>query len=72
MIGEKLEKIKSFDVEIKQMLSDCAYALMEKELKKYPVDQKKSAVIACLVIAQREIGYISSEIETESHKNRIT
>ena len=48
-----------------KILSDKAYDLIDRELAKYPDDQKKSAVIASLAIAQREFGYISAEIEKE-------
>ena len=33
-------------------------AEFERELAKYPADQRQSAVIACLSIVQRERGYI--------------
>ena len=33
------------------------------EVAKYPVDQKQSAVMACLSIVQQEQGYISAETE---------
>ncbi len=34
-----------------------------KEVAKYPIDQKQSAVMACLAIVQQELGYVSSESE---------
>ena len=34
-----------------------------KEVAKYPVDQKQSAVMACLAIIQQEKGYVSAESE---------
>ena len=39
-------------------LERCAH-----EVAKYPVDQKQSAVMACLSIVQQEQGYISAETE---------
>lgn len=48
-----------------KILSNDAYSLINKEIQKYPPDQKKSAVIASLIIAQRERGFISPEIEEE-------
>ncbi len=60
MLEEKL-KVKQEET----ILSNHAYSLIDRELKKYPSDQKKSAVIASLVIAQKERGFISPEIEKE-------
>ena len=34
-----------------------------REVAKYPVDQKQSAVMACLSIVQQEQGYVSAETE---------
>ena len=34
-----------------------------KEVAKYPVDQKQSAVMACLAIIQQEKGFVSAESE---------
>ncbi len=34
-----------------------------KEVAKYPIDQKQSAVMACLAIVQQELGYVISESE---------
>ena len=34
-----------------------------KEVAKYPVDQKQSAVMACLAIIQQEKGHVSAESE---------
>jgi NADH-quinone oxidoreductase subunit E len=38
-------------------------ARFEKELAKYPADQKPSAVMACLAIVQHEIGHVTPEAE---------
>ncbi|MEY2776418.1 MAG: hypothetical protein RLY30_516 [Pseudomonadota bacterium] len=46
-------------------LSDEAYRKIDRELAKYPSDQKQSAVMAALRIAQVEHGYISPELESE-------
>lgn len=42
-------------------LSENACRLIDKELTKYPADQKISAVMAGLRIAQVELGWLSSE-----------
>jgi len=34
-----------------------------REVSKYPVDQKQSAVMACLAIVQQELGYVSGQSE---------
>ena len=38
-------------------------ARFAKEVAKYPADQKQSAVMACLSIAQQEQGWVSAEAE---------
>jgi NADH-quinone oxidoreductase subunit E len=45
-------------------LSENAYRLIDKELTKYPADQKISAVMAALRIAQVELGWLPSEVAT--------
>jgi NADH-quinone oxidoreductase subunit E len=47
------------------MISDANRALFDKEVAKYPADQKQSAVMACLAIIQQERGWISPESEKE-------
>ena len=42
-------------------LSDNACRLIDKELVKYPADQKISAVMAGLRIVQTELGWLPSE-----------
>ena len=49
----------------KLKLSENVYSLIDKEINKYPKSHKQSAVIASLAIAQRETGYICSEVEKE-------
>jgi len=39
-------------------------ARFDKEVAKYPADQKQSAVMACLAIVQHEQGHVSPEAET--------
>ncbi|MDO9072015.1 MAG: NAD(P)H-dependent oxidoreductase subunit E [Rubrivivax sp.] len=39
-------------------------ARFAKEVAKYPVEQKQSAVMACLAIVQHEQGHVSPEAET--------
>ncbi|MEO8281467.1 MAG: NADH-quinone oxidoreductase subunit NuoE [Ideonella sp.] len=45
------------------MFSDSTLARFEREIAKYPPDQKQSAVMACLAIVQQEQGFISSDTE---------
>jgi NADH-quinone oxidoreductase subunit E len=45
------------------MISDTTRALFDKEVAKYPADQKQSAVMACLIVLQRENGWVSRESE---------
>lgn len=47
------------------MISDSTRALFDKEVAKYPSDQRQSAVMACLAIMQQERGWISPETEKE-------
>jgi len=44
-------------------LSESTQARFAKEVAKYPVDQKQSAVMACLSIVQHEQGFVSRESE---------
>ena len=43
--------------------SPTVLALFDREVAKYPADQKQSAVMACLTIVQREQGFVSTESE---------
>jgi len=47
------------------LLSSAAYQKIDREIAKYPADQKQSAVMAALAIAQTEKGWISPQIEAE-------
>lgn len=44
-------------------LSAATIARFDRELAKYPYDQKQSAVMACLAIVQQEQGYVSADSE---------
>ena len=44
-------------------LSDSTRASFDREVAKYPADQRQSAVMACLSIVQQEQGYVSAEAE---------
>lgn len=44
-------------------LSDATLARFEREIAKYPDEQKQSAVMACLSIAQQEQGHVSADAE---------
>ena len=44
-------------------LSDSTRARLDREVAKYPADQRQSAVMACLSIVQQEQGYVSAEAE---------
>ena len=45
-----------------RLLSDQAYARIDRELAKFPEAQKQSAVMAALAIAQDETGWVSPEV----------
>ena len=45
------------------MISEQIQALFDREIAKYPVNQKQSAVMACLQIVQQEQGFVSAESE---------
>ena len=45
------------------MISEKNRALFDREVAKYPADQKQSAVMACLTIIQGEQGFVSVESE---------
>ena len=44
-------------------LSDATRARFDREVAKYPAEQRQSAVMACLSIVQQEQGYVSRESE---------
>ena len=45
------------------LLSAATIARFDRELAKYPDDQKQSAVMACLAIVQQEQGFVSADSE---------
>ena len=45
------------------MISAATKLRFDKEVAKYPADQKQSAVMACLAIVQQELGFVSSDSE---------
>ena len=45
------------------MISEKSRNLFDREVAKYPADQKQSAVMACLTIIQAELGSVSAESE---------
>ena len=45
------------------MISEQAKARFDREVAKYPVEGKQSAVMACLTIVQEELGFVSAESE---------
>jgi NADH-quinone oxidoreductase subunit E len=47
------------------MISDTTRARFDREVAKYPPDQKQSAVMACLAIVQDEQGFVSQESEQD-------
>jgi NADH-quinone oxidoreductase subunit E len=46
-------------------LSEAMRARFAKEVAKFPADQKQSAVMACLAIVQQELGFVSTDSETQ-------
>jgi NADH-quinone oxidoreductase subunit E len=44
------------------LLSDQAYKKIDREVVKFPADQKQSAVMAALAIAQDEKGWLPAEV----------
>ena len=47
------------------MINDTTRARFDREVAKYPPDQKQSAVMACLAIVQQQEGAISQESEQD-------
>ena len=45
------------------MISEQTQARFEREVAKYPADQRQSAVMACLTIVQETQGFVSAESE---------
>jgi NADH-quinone oxidoreductase subunit E len=47
------------------MISESTKARFAKEVAKYPADQAQSAVMACLAIVQQELGFVSTDSESQ-------
>jgi NADH-quinone oxidoreductase subunit E len=47
------------------LLSEQCYKKIDKELAKYPADQRQSAVMAALAHAQLELGWLPAEVMQE-------
>ncbi|MDY7574289.1 NADH-quinone oxidoreductase subunit NuoE [Actimicrobium sp. CCI2.3] len=47
------------------LLSELAYKKIDREVSKFPADQKQSAVMAALAIAQDETGWLSPALMQE-------
>ncbi|MFA9219135.1 MAG: NADH-quinone oxidoreductase subunit NuoE [Sphingomonadaceae bacterium] len=47
------------------LLSEQCYKKIDRELAKYPADQRQSAVMAALAHAQVELGWVSTEVMQE-------
>ena len=45
------------------MISESTRVRFDREVAKYPAEQRQSAVMACLAIVQQELGYVSAESE---------
>jgi NADH-quinone oxidoreductase subunit E len=45
------------------MISENTRARFDREVAKYPAEQKQSAVMACLAIVQQEQGFVSKDAE---------
>jgi len=48
---------------ISMAISGATLLRFDKEISKYPDDQKQSAVMACLAIVQQELGHVSAASE---------
>ena len=48
---------------ISMAITDATLLRFDKEIAKYPGDQKQSAVMACLAIVQQELGHVSTASE---------
>ncbi len=44
------------------LLSEQAYRKIDRELAKFPDDQRQSAIMAALAIAQKEKGWVTTEV----------
>jgi NADH-quinone oxidoreductase subunit E len=51
--------------ENQRLLSAATYALIDREIAKFPAEQRQSAVIPALAHAQRQLGWLSDEVMRE-------
>lgn len=51
--------------ESQRLLSAATYALIDREIAKFPAEQRQSAVIPALAHAQRQLGWLSDEVMRE-------
>lgn len=51
--------------ETSKLLSAQTYALIDREIAKFPAEQRQSAVIPALAHAQRQLGWLSPEVMRE-------
>jgi NADH-quinone oxidoreductase subunit E len=47
------------------MMTDALRTLFDKEVAKFPPDQRQSAVMACLAIVQKEDGFVTRDRENQ-------
>src|SRR4051794_17751584 len=47
------------------LLSEQSYKKIDREIAKFPADQRQSAVMAALAIAQSELGWLPPEVMQE-------
>lgn len=47
------------------MITEAMRTRFDREVAKYPADQRQSAVMACLAIVQEEQGFVSPEAEVQ-------
>jgi NADH-quinone oxidoreductase subunit E len=55
------KRFYAFTVTVNKMLSAESIKKIERELEKYPADQRQSAVMSALAIAQDEKGWLATE-----------
>lgn len=63
MSGQAFTQLSITERPQEPALSAQAYEKIDREIAKYPSDQKQSAVMAALTIAQREVGWLSPEVQ---------
>jgi len=63
MSGQAFTQLSLTEQPQEPVLSPRSYEKIDHEIAKYPSDQKQSAVMAALTIAQREVGWLSPEVQ---------